>query len=166
MELFEELARSMAGVEELTSVVSDRLLEANVLPHSLNAGPTDLGLDDIKDGPDTPKTPGVGLGGGGLIAAGERRMGGMTRSASKSQLKRGISCASLAAMDSLRAEPEIWQVCSDDMLLWLHSVGQLVLERYYGSAMATLWLNMPRTVIVLDISARSDCRDGAVVPFK
>ena len=125
MELFEELARSMAGVEELTTSVSDRLMETNV-PHSINTGPTDLGLDDIKDGPDTPKTPGVGL--VGLITAGERRMGGMTRSVSKSQLKRGISCASLAAMDSLRAEPEIWQVCTVDMLSRSHSVGQRVLN--------------------------------------
>ena len=94
----------------------------------MNTGPTDLGLDDI--GPDTPKTPGVGLGGlGGLSQSGSERhiggvsRGGMSRSASKSQLKRAnISSASLAAMDSLRAEPDIWQVCPNDVLLNAHSV--------------------------------------------
>jgi hypothetical protein len=105
MELFEELAQAMAGVEELTTSVSQGLADGVGL--SLTTGPTDLGLDDIKDAPETPKTPGVGLG----ESASTRRMGGISASTSKGNIKRGISSASLAAMDSLRAEPEIWQVC-------------------------------------------------------
>lgn len=105
MELFEELAQSMAGVEELTTALSDRLQEA-MPQHNLGTGPTDLGLDDINPAPDTPKTPGFGL----SHSAMERRLGGLTQSASKSSFKRNISSASLAAMESLRGEPEIWQV--------------------------------------------------------
>jgi hypothetical protein len=108
MDLFDDLARSMAGVEELTTALSDRLMD--VIPHNrINTGPTDLCLDDIKDAPETPKTPGMGL--GGLLGS-ERRMGGLQPSSSKSNIRRGISSASLAAMESLRAEPEIWQVCA------------------------------------------------------
>lgn len=95
----------MAGVEDMASALSDRLLEA--MPHNLNTGPTDLGLDDIKDAPETPKTPGFGL---SHSMTSERRVGGLPHSTSKGNLKRGISSASLAAMESLRSEPEIWQV--------------------------------------------------------
>lgn len=133
MELFDDLAQSMAGVEELTTALSDRLMEA--VPHNLGTGPTDLGLDDIKDAPETPKTPGVGL----CHGSSERRTGGLSASGSKSNIKRGISSASLAAMESLRGEPEIWQVCVAsilsfksqprlDQLLRSHSHGRLLLN--------------------------------------
>jgi hypothetical protein len=111
MDLFDDLARSMAGVEELTTALSDRLLE--VIPNNRNTGPTDLGLDDIKDAPETPKTPGVSISGHVGSVGSDRRNTGLQPS--KSGIKRGISTASLAAMDSLRTEPDIWQVCAFDL---------------------------------------------------
>jgi hypothetical protein len=106
MQLFVDLERSMAGVEELAGgSATDKLLGMGS-----DFGPSDL-RNDVLD-PATPTTPGAGAHVPGLLGTSlDKSIGSrMGRSGSRSGLRRPISTASLAAMESLRAEPEIWQV--------------------------------------------------------